>query len=75
MRVDPNRAAAIASKIENEGIRLKTKDDLSLLLASRKLRDGNFLAARQIALQIFDANLKIQVLVAVAEAIRRKDGS
>lgn len=75
MRADPNRAASIASKIENEGIRLKTKDDLSLLLAARKLRDGNFLAARQIALQIFDANLKVQVLVAVAEAIRRKDGS
>ena len=75
MRADPNRAASIASKIENEGIRLKTKDDLSLLLASRKLRDGDFLAARQIALQIFDVNLKVQVLVAVAEAIRRKDGS
>src|SRR5215208_1259047 len=75
MRTDPNRAASIASKIDNEGIRLKTKDDLSLLFASRKLREGNFLAAHQIALQINDVNVKVQVLVAVAEAIRRKDSS
>jgi len=75
MRTDPNRAASIASKIDNEGIRFKTKDDLSLLFASRKLREGNFLAARQIALQINDVNVKVQVLVAVAEAIRRKDSS
>lgn len=74
MRADPNRAASIASTIENEGIRFKTKDDVSLVLASRKLKEGNFLAARQIALQINDVNLKVQVLVAVAEAIRRKDG-
>lgn len=75
MRSDPNRAASIASKIENEAIRLKTKDDLSLFLASRKLKEGNSLEARQIALQINNVNLKVQVLVAVAEAIRKKDGA
>jgi len=75
MRTDPDRAASIASKIENEAIRVKTKDDLSLLLTSRKLKEGNFLTARQIALQINDLNLKVRVLVAVAEAIRKKDGA
>ena len=75
MRTDPNRAASIASKIENQETRLKTKDDLSLLLASRKMREGDFLAARQIGLQIKDVNLKVQVLVGLAEAIRNKDGN
>jgi hypothetical protein len=73
MRTDPDRAASIASKIENERVRHKTEDDISLLLVSRKLREGDFPAVRQVALHMNDVSLRVRVLVAVADTVRKRD--